>query len=173
MDGVAVEANHVAKHPGCLVEGAVTVIVTVAVLLQEVILDDLSNLQSDLVSFIETRLEGIACIVSKYRPFDLVHAIRYLANKLHNFRQVLFHLQNFPASITEGDILRVGVFIVGFEHLHILGVTQVPVNRGELLALSKLLIETPEDLDDTESSSSNGIRKVTTRWGYARDHVSF
>lgn len=56
MGCMGVEANHVAEHPGRLVEWAVAIIVTVAVLLQKVILDDLCDLQRDLVCFVQTRL---------------------------------------------------------------------------------------------------------------------
>lgn len=51
-----VEANHVAKHPGSLVEGTVTIVIAVTVLLQKVILDKSGNIQSNLVSLIQTRL---------------------------------------------------------------------------------------------------------------------
>lgn len=56
MSGMLVEANHVTKHPSSLVEGTVTIVIAVTVLLQKVILDKSGNIQSDLVSFIQTRL---------------------------------------------------------------------------------------------------------------------
>jgi hypothetical protein len=49
VSGVSIESDHVSKHPGGLVEWTVTIVFTVSVLLQEVILDDLSDFQCDLV----------------------------------------------------------------------------------------------------------------------------
>ena len=34
----------------------------------------------------------------------------------------------------------------GLEHAHVLGVRDVPVDRGEVLALRELLVQAPEDL---------------------------
>lgn len=56
MGSMGVETNQVAQHPGGLVEGAIAIVVTVTVLLQKVVLDDLSHFQCDLVGFVQTRL---------------------------------------------------------------------------------------------------------------------
>lgn len=56
VGGMLVEADHVTKHPSGLVEGAVTIVVAVTVLLQKVILDKSGNIQGNLVRFIQTRL---------------------------------------------------------------------------------------------------------------------
>lgn len=58
MSSMGIETDHVAEHPGRLVERAVAVIVTVTVLLQEVVLDNLSDFQGNLVGFVKTRLHN-------------------------------------------------------------------------------------------------------------------
>jgi hypothetical protein len=58
VSGVSIESDHISKHPSSLVEWTVTVVFTVSVLLQKVILDDLSYFQCDLVCFIQTRLHS-------------------------------------------------------------------------------------------------------------------
>ena len=51
MSGQVVESDEVPDHADGLVEGAVTIVGRVSVLLKEVVLQKLGNFQSDLVSF--------------------------------------------------------------------------------------------------------------------------
>lgn len=38
-----------------------------------------------------------------------------------------------------------------------------------MFPLGELLVETPEDLDDTESRRCDGVREITTRWRHCAD----
>jgi hypothetical protein len=51
MSSVVIERNNVSQHSHSLVEGAVTIIVTVSVLLQEIVLEKLGYIESNLVGF--------------------------------------------------------------------------------------------------------------------------
>lgn len=140
LEGVLVEAHHVPEDPGGLVEGTVAIVVGVTILLKEVILDETGNLKGDLVSLIETAL----------------------TDELDNLGQILLRLEDLSALGTKGDKLGLDLFVMGVQGLLILGVGEGPVNRGEMLPLSELLIQTPEDLDNTKSRGGHGIGEITT-----------
>ena len=56
LQGHVVESHDVLQHPHGLVEGTVSVVRSVGVLLEEVILDQLGYFQSDLVGFCQGTL---------------------------------------------------------------------------------------------------------------------
>ena len=60
MSGEVVEGDDVPEHADRLVEGAVSVVGAVAVLLQEVVLQQPRHLQGDLVSLRQAGLRGKA-----------------------------------------------------------------------------------------------------------------
>jgi len=81
------------------------------------------------------------------------------------FGSFVVRLKNSSAgSIEKGELFqrreRRGRRVKGNE---LFRVGQVPVDRREMFSLSELLVESPEDLNDTESGSSNGIREISTR----------
>src|SRR2546421_13129129 len=81
----------------------------------------------------------------------------YLANKLYNFGQIFFFLKNFFCFISQGDKIRFHIFVIGFQYFKIFGETERPVYRREMFALSELLVQTPEHLDNTKCGRSDGI----------------
>ena len=52
------------------------------------------------------------------------------------------------------------------QHPHVLGVADKPVDRGEMFPLGELLVQPPEDLDDTEGSGGDRVGEITTWWGH-------
>jgi hypothetical protein len=48
----------------------------------------------------------------------------------------------------------------GAERAHLLGLGNVPVDGGEVLALRELLVEAPEDLHDAERRGGDGVGEV-------------
>ena len=54
------------------------------------------------------------------------------------------------------------LLVVLVQNVGVLAVGDGSVDGGEMLALGQLLIETPEDLDNTKSTASDGIREITT-----------
>mmetsp|Transcript_7788 Transcript_7788/g.17324 ORF Transcript_7788/g.17324 Transcript_7788/m.17324 type:complete len:274 (+) Transcript_7788:79-900(+) len=85
-----------------------------------------------------------------------------LSNQLHNLGKVILLLKNVTSLVTKVRVTRVHVVEVRLQNLHVLGVRNKPVKRGKVLPLSKLLIQSPKDLDDGKSSSRNGIGEITT-----------
>src|SRR6218665_3670437 len=53
--------------------------------------------------------------------------------------------------------------VVVVEGSHVLAVADEPINGGKVFALGQLLIETPEDLDDTQGCRRYRVGKVTAR----------
>lgn len=144
LDGLLSEVvvrAEVAHHPGSLLERAVLLEGRESVLLEEVLTKQASNLEGDLISF----SEGI------------------LTNELDNLGQLVLLLQDLRESVTKRDEVGVEGLVVGLEDLEVARVRPEPVDGGEVLTLSKTLLETPEDLDDVKSLSSDGLREVTSR----------
>ena len=124
VPGQVVEGDEVPDHADRLVEWAVAIVRRVAVLLQEVVLQELGHFEGDLVGLGERRL----------------------ADELHDLRQILFLLQDLVHLRPERNVVREVLVVVVVESAHVLGVGDEPVDRGEVLALGELLVETPEHL---------------------------
>lgn len=77
--------------------------------------------------------------------------VNYLSNKLHDLCQVLLLLQDLLRLSTQryklGEVLVV-IFIQG---TGVFAVADEPVDGGEVLPLSQLLIQTPEHLRGEET----------------------
>lgn len=70
----------------------------------------------------------------------------YLSNKLHNLSQVFFLLQDLLGLCTQGHKLGEVLVVILVQSAGVLAVADQPVHRREMLPLSQLLIQTPEDL---------------------------
>lgn len=135
------ERHKVLQHRARLVERTITIVLAHSVLLQEVIFEHSGDLQRDLVSL----------------------AQRALSDQLHNFGQIIFLLQDLLGLVAVGYEPRVSRLVVGFKDLDVFRVRYVPVDGREVLPLRELLVQSPEDLDNTKSSSCDGVREITTR----------
>lgn len=146
-DAALVEQVDGLHHAESLVHGAVIVFLGEGVLLQELFLDNKSSFHDSLLIL----REGV------------------LTNKLHNFSQLVFLLQNLLDRFSEWHEFFVVLVVVLAEHSVVVGEGNVPVNRWEMLLLSEFLIQTPENLHDGKGSSSNWIGEITTWWGDGTD----
>lgn len=72
--------------------------------------------------------------------------LMYLSDELHNLSQVLFFLQNLLGLSTQGHKLREVLVVILVQRARVLAVADQPVHGREVLPLSQLLIQTPEDL---------------------------
>ena len=63
----------------------------------------------------------------------------------------------------EADKLGEVLLIVVVQSLHVLGVGTEPVHTGEVFPLGKLLVKTPEHLDNAKGGTGDRVREVTTR----------
>mmetsp|Transcript_8655 Transcript_8655/g.14936 ORF Transcript_8655/g.14936 Transcript_8655/m.14936 type:complete len:548 (+) Transcript_8655:633-2276(+) len=141
------ELDDVAHHPRTLVERAVLVVRRVGVLGEEVLANNLGDFQRDLVRFRQ----------------------RVLAHKLHDFVEVLLLLQDLPELGAQVNEVRVVRVVVCLQCLGVLGVADEPVDGREVLALSELLVEPPEHLDNAEGGGSDGVGEITTGGGDSAD----
>ena len=82
---------------------------------------------------------------------------RFLTDKLDNLGKVVFLLEDGTSLVTQVRVLFIQTVEVWFEYLHVLRVRNEPVKTGEMLSLSKLLIETPKHLDDRQSGSRDRV----------------
>jgi hypothetical protein len=145
--GVIVEVHDGSHHTDGLWKWAVLVIWGERVLLQEFLFDDLSNSEDDLLIL----RKGV------------------LSDQLNDFGQIFFVLQDLLDGSLHLDEVWVVVGIEAFKGLIVLGIGDVPVERWEMLSLGEFLIQSPEDLHDIQSGSSNWIGEVTTWWGHGTD----
>lgn len=76
--------------------------------------------------------------------------LNYLSNQLHNLSQVLFFLQDLLSFSTERHKLRKVLIIIFIQSTSVFAVAYEPVDRGEVLPLSQLLIKTPENLREED-----------------------
>ena len=51
-----------------------------------------------------------------------------------------------------------------------LAVADQPVQRGKVLALGKLLVQSPKYLDDTKGGRRHGVTEITARGGHGSDN---
>ena len=135
LDSEVVELHKVAQHGTRLVERAEAIVLADTVLLQEVVLEHARDLERDLV----------------------VLAERTLADKLHDLRKIVLLLQDLLRLGAQLDEAGFGSLVMRLEHLSVLGVRDVPVDRREVFALRKLLVQSPEDLYDAESRGGDRI----------------
>ena len=85
-------------------------------------------------------------------------------DQLHDFGKFFFFLKDLLNLNLELHEIRIIFVEIVFKHSVVVGVRDVPVDRGEMLSLGKFLIKTPEDLHDSEGGRSDGIGEITT-WG--------
>lgn len=146
--GLVVESNHELHHPLSLPDGAELIVIRVTVLLQKVFLDQTGNVEGNLVRVRQGTL----------------------ANKLHNLLEFVRVRQKLLDAITQSGELGEVLFVVFIEDASVLAVRQAGVNRGEMLALGKLLVQTPEDLYDSEGGRADGVGEITTGWRDGTDN---
>eukprot|EP00053_Salpingoeca_punica_P023409 m.9950 g.9950 ORF g.9950 m.9950 type:complete len:683 (-) comp5100_c0_seq1:47-2095(-) len=142
-----IEANHVAEHQHRLVERAEAIVVGIAVLLQEVVLDDLGHLKCDLVRLGQ----------------------RALADELHDLSQILLILENLTGLGAQGSEVGEVLLVEVIQSTHVLGVGDEPVDGGEVLALGQLLVKAPEHLYDTQGGGCDGVGEITAGRGHGTD----
>ncbi len=65
---------------------------------------------------------------------------------LNNFWEILFLLQDLIDLCSEWHVVGEVLVVVVVEGAHVLGVRDQPVDRREVLALSQLFVQAPEDL---------------------------
>mmetsp|Transcript_20297 Transcript_20297/g.52646 ORF Transcript_20297/g.52646 Transcript_20297/m.52646 type:complete len:204 (-) Transcript_20297:828-1439(-) len=140
MSGRVVEVDKILDHAHGLVERAELIVRRHAVLLEEVVLEVLGHLKRDLVCLGE-------------RPF---------ADELHNLGEVVLGLHDVLDLVTAGGKLWELTIVEVFKSPAVLGVTNEPVDRWEVLALRELLVEPPEHLHDTEGGRRDRVGEVTT-----------
>lgn len=128
-------------HANGFHERAVAIVIRESVLLEELFLNNFGDLERGLLVLTE----------------------RIFTNELHNFDEIVLLLQDsLNLLLVHHEVLVFTVEEVS-EHLIISRVRNVPVDRGEMLSLGELLVETPEDLHNFERGSSDGIGEITTR----------
>ena len=120
------ERNEVPEHRTGFVKWAVPVVLAHAILLQEIVLQHTGDLQGDLIVFAQCTLP----------------------DELDNLCKIVLLLEDLLRACPEFDETRFRGVVMRTQHLEILGVGQVPVDRREMFPLSEFLVETPEDLHD-------------------------
>lgn len=125
---LVVEAHHTLHHPVSFPHGAELVVVRVSVLLQEVLLDQCGDVQSDLVRV----------------------AKRRLTDQLHDLVQIFRSRKQLLDTAGKPGVFRVVFLVVLLERGGVFTVRLTGVDGREMLALSQFLVQTPEDLHDTQ-----------------------
>ena len=146
--GQAVVETNVLQHPSTLVEGAETIVRGETVLGQEIVLDDLGNLKSQLI------------LIGK----------RILSDQLDNLHLLVLNLENLSGLLTELGEIGVVLLVESLKSLQRLGPRVQPVDGREMLPLGKLLVQTPETLDNRQSRGGNRVSEITTRGGDGTDN---
>mmetsp|Transcript_5322 Transcript_5322/g.10991 ORF Transcript_5322/g.10991 Transcript_5322/m.10991 type:complete len:296 (+) Transcript_5322:186-1073(+) len=145
--GQVVEGDDDLEHTNSLNKRAGVIEISESILRQEIFADKLSNFHNDL----------------------LILGKGFLSDQLHNLLQVIFLLKNVHGSLTKARVLFIHSIEVWFQNLHVFGVRNEPVERREMLTLSKFLIQSPEDLDNRQSSGSDRIGEISTRRRHSTD----
>mmetsp|Transcript_64817 Transcript_64817/g.166821 ORF Transcript_64817/g.166821 Transcript_64817/m.166821 type:complete len:597 (+) Transcript_64817:397-2187(+) len=143
-----VEPNDDLHHANGLGQGAHEVVLGEAVLLQEVLADDLRDLEGAL----------------------LVLRQRVLADQLHDLLQVVLLLQDLLHLLLQHAVLGVVLLEVRLQDADVLGEGDVPVHRREVLALGQLLVQAPEHLHDAERGGRDRVREVAAGRGHGADN---
>jgi len=141
-------SDNTLHHADGLWEWAVVVVVRESVLLQEFVLDQLGDLKGGLLVL----TEGV------------------LSDKLHDFDEIVLFLEDVLHSNLVSHEIWVSSVIIFLKSSIVVRVGNVPVDGWEMLSLSELLIQSPEDLYDIEGSSCNWIGEITTWWGDGTDN---
>jgi len=82
------------------------------------------------------------------------------------------HVKNGVEDLgAEAGELRVILLIEVIQRSHVLAVTDQPVHRWKVFALSQLLVQTPEHLNYAKSCRRHRVREVTTRRRHATQHL--
>lgn len=144
---LVVETHHQLHHPLGLPDRAELVVVRVAVLLEEVLLEQSCHVQGDLVRVTQ----------------------RALADQLHDLVEFFAIGQQLLDAVAQPWEVGIGLFVILVQDGGVLGVRKRRVDGGEVLPLGELLVETPEDLHDTEGGGGDGIGEVTTWWRHGTD----
>lgn len=87
---------------------------------------------------------------------------RVLTNKLYNVIETFLLLQNVLNCIFQIIELRVNVVEISLKNIIVVSVWEWPVDWREVLSLSQLLIQSPEDLDYRHGGCCNRVSKVTS-----------
>ena len=136
-------SDNTLHHSNGLWKWAVVVVVRESILLQELILDQLGHLEGCLLVL----TEGV------------------LSDQLHNFDKIVLLLQD----VLDGNLVShevwVSSIIIFLKSSIVVRVGNVPVDGWEMLSLSELLIQAPENLHDGKSGRGNGIGEITTGRG--------
>mmetsp|Transcript_13856 Transcript_13856/g.32356 ORF Transcript_13856/g.32356 Transcript_13856/m.32356 type:complete len:236 (-) Transcript_13856:415-1122(-) len=138
--GQIVEGDDDLEHTNGLDQRTGVVEFSEGILSQEILTNELGNFHDDL----------------------LILGKRFLSDQLDNFLQVIFLLKDVHGSLTKSRVLFVHTIEERFQDLHVLGVRNEPVERREMLALRKLFVQSPKDLDNGQSSRCNGIGEIST-----------
>mmetsp|Transcript_117684 Transcript_117684/g.366628 ORF Transcript_117684/g.366628 Transcript_117684/m.366628 type:complete len:316 (-) Transcript_117684:1022-1969(-) len=136
--GGLVEADDHLHHANGLRQRAHEVVLREAVLLEEVLADDLGHLKSAL----------------------LVLGERVLPHQLHDLLQVVLLLQDLLHLLLEHAVFLVVLLEVWLQHADVLGERDVPIHGGEVLALRQLLVQAPEDLHNAQGGRRHGVGEV-------------
>mmetsp|Transcript_7659 Transcript_7659/g.13558 ORF Transcript_7659/g.13558 Transcript_7659/m.13558 type:complete len:224 (-) Transcript_7659:194-865(-) len=140
--GCFVEANNDLHHTDGLCQWAHEIVVSEAILLQEVLSDDLCHFQSAF----------------------LILGQGVLADKLHDFLKIILLLQDFLHLLLQHAVLCVILLKVRLQDSNVLGEGDVPIHRWEMLSLRELFVQAPEDLHDAQSCRGHRVCEVTPRW---------
>ena len=91
---------------------------------------------------------------------------RYLADQLYDLGQVLLLLQDLLGLGAQWHELGEVLVVVVVQRARVLAVADQPVDRGEVLPLGQLLVQTPEHLaaagDEEDHTESNVSRDFTS-----------
>mmetsp|Transcript_25331 Transcript_25331/g.55727 ORF Transcript_25331/g.55727 Transcript_25331/m.55727 type:complete len:246 (-) Transcript_25331:1076-1813(-) len=118
------------------------VVIRKAVLLQEILTNDLGHFQCHL----------------------LILGQGILPDQLHDLLQVVLHLEHFAHALLQRPVLRVEILLeIRLQSPDILGERDVPIDRRKVLALRKLLVQSPEHLHNRQSGGSHRISEITAR----------
>lgn len=99
--------------------------------------------------------------------------LNYLSNELHDLSQVLLLLQDLLGFGTQGHKLREVFVVILVQSASVFAVADQPVDRGEVLPLSQLLIQTPEHLrEDINQELSTFIQQSFIRAMVKADNMS-
>ena len=94
----------------------------------------------------------------------LIFGKRISSDELHDFRELIFLLEDLTDGFFESHELWVDFRVIFSKDSVVVGERNVPVDRGEMLTLSEFFVQTPEDLHDGKSGRCDWIGEVTT-WG--------
>jgi len=127
-DAAIVEKADSFHHADGLPEGAVVIVIGEGVLLEELILDNSCSLKNSFLIF----REGV------------------LTDELDDFGELIFGLEDLSELLTKSHELGLSLGVMLLEGVVIVGERDVPVDGREMLTLSKLLIQSPENGHDGE-----------------------